>query len=95
MVSVADIVDAFPMLGLSIISILLLYQVPSIASVLGGGVALNTLKAGSAALDFARNFEPRKLSASRKNLNTNAGIVSGQRFNKPVGINRKNTISKM
>lgn len=95
MVSAADIMDAFPMIGLSVVTMFLIYQVPSIASSLGGGVALSTLQAGSAALNFARNFEPRKLSESRKNLNTNAGLVSGQRLNKAVGMSpRKNAISR-
>jgi type IV secretion system protein VirB6 len=95
MTSAADIADVFPMFGLSLITVYLLYQVPSIASSLGGGVALSTLGAGTSALNFARNFEPRKLSESRKNLNTNAGIISRQTLNKAVGMpTRKNAIKE-
>jgi type IV secretion system protein VirB6 len=43
MVSAADILDVFPMIVLSAAAVMILQQVPSIASTLGGGVAVSTL----------------------------------------------------
>jgi type IV secretion system protein VirB6 len=49
MSNAADIVEIFPLIGLSAISVLVLMQMPSIASSLGGGVAISSLGAFGAA----------------------------------------------
>jgi type IV secretion system protein VirB6 len=94
MVSAADIVDAFPMIILSVISIMVLRQVPSWAGALGGGVAVSTLGAFGAAASLLKPPSPRQLSQSRANLNANAGLVSGQRLNKQLSFSRNNSITE-
>jgi type IV secretion system protein VirB6 len=94
MVSAADIVDVFPMVILSVISIFILRQVPSWAAALGGGVAVSTLGAFGAAASYLKPPSPRQLAQSRANLNANAGIISNQSLNRQLSFQRTNSITQ-
>jgi type IV secretion system protein VirB6 len=73
--------QAIPALAIGAIGILVLLQVPSLASALAGGVALNTLGAAGAAFSRARAgvtaMRPTNVRRSMNQMRSDARIVGG------------------
>lgn len=82
MVSAADILDALPLFGFTLLSLWLLYQVPSWASALGGGTQLSSRNAEGWLEDKIAKISKASMAAS-----SNKSASSFHSLGEAVGIN--------